>query len=294
MAFQRWHSWYRTSRAFTRFKDHHTEINRHYWSLVPVGSYGKYLQRHSAGGTTTAALFHASGPHAHRLEPLADEWSKDFKEFENWTRLSALLSALSYLEAYISTIITLALRSDPLLRFGQSRAIDGAAWIKRSVTDDVSELVAGCVKGEWSKRLASYRKLFGSVPAQLTALQGILDRMRNIRNSVAHSFGRDHTLFEDPLRIADDSAERLPEPTLLAWLGSIEQAAIEIDEHLLPAHLGDFELLWHFHRWRGLPRSEKEPQYAETTAFARFLNRTFGSAPDREYCRHLGRYYDQL
>lgn len=294
MAFQRWHSWYRTSRAFTRFKEHHTEINSHYWSLAPIGSYAKYLQRHSVAGTPTAVLFHASGPHAHRLEPLADGWSKNFKEFENWTRLSALLSALSYLETYTSTAVTLALRSDPLLRFGQSRAIDGIAWIKRSVADDVSDLVAGCVKGEWSKRLASYRKLFGTVPTQLTALGGNLDRMRNVRNGVAHSFGRDHNLFEDPLRLATDRAERLSEPTLLGWLGDIEQAASAVDEHLLRGHLGDFELLWHFHRWRGLPRSEREPKYVEATAFSRFLNRTFGSAPGRDYCRQLERYYDQI
>jgi hypothetical protein len=205
-----------------------------------------------------------------------------------------LLSALSYLETYISTAITLALRSDPLLRFGQSRTVDGVAWIKRSVSDDVSDFVTGCVKGEWSKRLASYQKLFGTVPAQLTALEGDLDRMRNIRNGVAHSFGRDHNLFEDPLRMAEDRAVRLTEATLLQWLGNIEQAAGAIDEHLLRAHLGDFELLWHFKRWGELPRSEKEPRYAETTAFARFLSRTFGSTPGREYCRQLARYYEQV
>ena len=166
--------------------------------------------------------------------------------------------------------------------------------MKRSVTDDVSDLVTGCVKGEWSKRLASYRKLFGTVPVQLTALEGNLDRMRNIRNGVAHSFGRDQNLFVNPLPMADDRAERLSEPTLLAWLGEIEQAAMAVDEHILRNHLGDFELLWHFHRWRELPRSEKEPKYAETTAFARFLNRTFGSTPGREYCRQLERYYHQV
>lgn len=293
VAFQRWQSWYRTSRAFTRFKEHHTEINNHYWSLAPIGSYGKYLQRHSAPDTLTSALFHASGPNARRLEPLAEGWAKNFKEFENWTRLSALLSGLSYLETYISTAVTLALRSDPLLRFGQSRAIDGIAWIKRSVGDDVSELVTGCVKGEWPKRLASYQKLFGTVPSQLTALGGNLDRMRNVRNGVAHSFGRDLNLFEDPLRLATDRAERLSESTLLRWLGDIEQAASTVDEHLLHSHLGDFELLWHFHRWRDLPRSEKEPRFVEATAFSRFLGRTFGSAPGRDYCRQIERYYDQ-
>jgi hypothetical protein len=230
----------------------------------------------------------------HRLAPMAADWSSDFKEFENWTRLSVLVSALSYLETYVSTVVTLALRSDPLLRFGQSRAIDGVAWLKRSVADDVSDLVIGCVKGEWSRRLAHYRRLFGTVPVQLLVLERDLDRMRTVRNGVAHSFGRDVRLFEDPLSMANDRAERLPEATLLTWLGSIEQAGIAIDDHLLRTHLGDFEILWHFHRWRALPRSEKEPKYIESTAFSRFLNRTFGSAPGREHCQQLEKYYDEL
>ena len=291
--FQRWQSSYVCSRAYARFKAHHTEINRYYWSFVPAASYVKHIQRHSPP-STTAELFHASGPNVRRLDPAAAAWAANFREFENWTRLSVLLSALSYLETYMSTIVTLALRSDPLLRFGQSRAVDGAAWVKRSVSDDVSNLVAGCTKGEWSKRIANYRRLFGMVPQRFAAQESDLERMRSIRNGVAHGFGRELRHFHDPISLDGNKAERLSEQVLLRWLGSIEQAGIAIDEHLLEAHVGDFELLWHFHRWHALPRAEKEPKYIESTAFSRFLNRTFGSTPGRDHCRQLEKYYYRI
>lgn len=111
---------------------------------------------------------------------------------------------------------------------------------------------------------------------------------------VAHSFGRDSSCFEDTFDTANDRAARLSEVTLLSWLASIEQAGIAIDEHLLHNHLGEFEIVRHFHRWRMLPRSEKEPKYSEPAAFSRFLNLTIGSTPVRDHCRQLERYYDQL
>ena len=294
MAFDRWKSWYGAIRPYARFKGHHTEINKLYWSFVPTAGYVKYLERHAPAGTETATLFHASGPNVHRLQLTARDWLASFKEFENWTRLSALLSALSDLETYISTAVTLALRSDPLLRFGQSRAIDGAAWVKKSVTDDVSEYVTDCVKGQWSKRIASYRRLFGLVPGALTASEGDLERMRNIRNGVAHGFGRDLRIFDDPLNMKDGPQERLSEAELLGWLGAIEQVAVAIEAHLLQSHIGNFELLWHFHRWRALPREKLDRRYTEAVAFSRFLNRSFGSTPGREYCKEVERYYLHL
>src|SRR5436190_1500701 len=135
MAFERWKSWFERSRAFHRFKAHHTEINDLYWALAPAAGYTKYLSRHAPVGTTPTTLFHVGGVHARRIAPNLPVWNRHFRDFENWVRLSMLVSALSYLETYISTIVTTALRSDPLLRYGQSRAIDGTLWLKKHVKD---------------------------------------------------------------------------------------------------------------------------------------------------------------
>lgn len=290
MAFDRWNSWFERSRSYHRFKIHHTEINELYWSLVPVASCASYISRKAAASAKPGTVFHASGPNTRRLAPTIEQWRSDFKEYENWARLSMLVSALSYLEAYTSSVVTLALRSDPLLRFGDPRAVDGVSWIKRGVSDDLGDLVVDCVKGEWSKRFKGYRRLFGAVPQVLQDLEGSLEKMRILRNGTAHSFGRIPTYFEDPVAPAG-APERISEDLLLDYLGAIERAATAIDEDIFPRHLGEFELLMLYHRWGQLDRSQKEPRYTEETGFSRQTNRLFGQTPGKQFCKQLITHY---
>ena len=291
MTFRRWNCWYDRSQTFYRFRDHHTEINKHYWALIPAASFVGYLARRAPAGTTPATLFHATGPDVRRLAPDIAGWRREFGDFENWVRLSMLVSALSYLEIYINTIITMALRSDPLLRYGQTRVVDGTTWLKNDVKDSVKELVNPCIIGEWSQRLSSFRKLFGACPSELQSLESNLEISRNIRNGVAHSFGRSPDYFEDPAAPLG-IAERLSEARLLEFLGTIERAAIIIDEYIVPRHIGSFELIWHYHRWRMLPRAEQEPRYPDWIGFSRNVVRTYGTGPGRSYFRALLHFYD--
>jgi hypothetical protein len=293
MKFDRWNIWRGRSRAYDRFKEHHTEINNIYWALAPAAGCVKYMSRNSGDEKSTAKIFHASGQNSRRISPNIAGWSKDFEEFENWVRLSMLSSALSYLEVYLSTIITTALRSDPLLRYKQPRAVDGVLWLKRDVKDDISQYVTPCIKGAWSQRLAGYRNLFVTTPPTLDALQGNLERMRNLRNGVAHSFGRSLNYFEDAT-VQPGVSERLSEDRLLQYLADIEQAALAVDSQVASDHLGEFELIWQYHRWKGLDRKDKEPKYSEWVGFSRNIKRVYGQGPGRAFCRHLISYYDNL
>ena len=210
---------------------------------------------------------------------------------KNWVRLSSLVSALSYLESYIVTISNLAIRSDPLLRFGQSRIIDGTSWLKRGVKDDITNYVVPLVKGKWPTRLSAYRDLFGSIPSQLNDNLSSLENMRVLRNGAAHSFGRDPTAFEDPMAPAGVSA-RLSESRLQHWLSIIEACACAIDDHLFPIHIGEFELIWRYHRWKYEPRDPLDKNYVESAAFSRFATRTYGPGPTRSFCKDLIAHYD--
>lgn len=293
MAFARWTSCFDRTRVFARFKAHHTEINDLYWSLVPVSHAAKFQYRMAPQSHSPAMLFHATGPDARRLAPTLPEWSRNFSELENWLRLSMLVSALLYLETYISTVVTTALRSDPLLRFKQSRSIDGTIWLKKNVDDDVSSLVLDCVKGTWSKRLAGCKNLFGIIPAGLAPLEGDLEKMRVLRNGSAHSFGRSPIHFEDPTAPVGAS-KRLSEQTLLRYLGIIEQAAWAIEQHIARHHIGEFELLWQYHKWQALPRVKSETKYTEQAAFSREVGRLYGQTPGRNFCRQLMQYYKRI
>ena len=291
--FNRWSSWFPRSFAYARFREHHTEINELYWSLAPAAGYTDYLARHASAGTTPDALFHATGPNARRISPSIDQWRLHFSKFQNWTRLSTLVSAMSYFESYISTVSTLALRSDPLLRFGQSMVVDGTSWLKANVPDDVSARIVQLVKGTWPARLSAYRGLFGHAPPQLTNRLSELERMRQLRNGVAHSFGRDPAYFEDPMVPAGEPV-RLSERRLLGWLSIIEECAEAVDDQLFRSHIGEFELVWRYHRWKDQPREAIDKRYSKSAAFSRVLVRGFGSGPGRGFCKGLIAYYDAI
>lgn len=291
--FQRWDPWFPCSRAYHRFRQHQTEINDLYWSLPPVAGYAEYIARRAVDTEEATKLFHAVGPNARRIAPTVGIWKHNFSNFQNWVRLSALMSAVSYLESYISTIIILALRSDPLLRYGQSRTVDGTTWLKRGVKDDVQDLVVPCVKGDWTSRISSFQRLFGGVPATLTHHVGDLERMRNLRNGIAHSFGRDPRFFEDPI-VSSGKPERLAEERLQQWLGIISDCALAIDQQVHHNHIGDFEIVWQYHRWREIPRTGRERRYDPHAALSREIIRTYGTGPGRDYCKQLIKYYDNL
>ena len=134
-AFDRYQMWLGSTWAYQRFRGHQTEVNDLYWSFVPAAGFADYLARHSARDTGTATLFHATGPDVRRLAPMAEEWRRHFREFQNWVRLAALLSAASYLEVYIRGAVTVALQSDPLVRFGRPRMMDGTTWLKQGMRE---------------------------------------------------------------------------------------------------------------------------------------------------------------
>jgi len=256
-----------------------------------MAGYGHYIARRAPDGITPDILFYASGPNARRIAPTVKQWRRNFSDFENWVRLSSLLSVLSYFESFVTTISTLALRSDPLLRFGQSRVVDGATWLKRTVRDDTTGLVVPLVKGEWPQRLSAFRDLFEIVPPILEANIQDLEQMRSLRNGVAHSFGRNATYFEDPTVDAGQSV-RLSEERLQRWLSIIESCADAIDQQLLERHIGEFELIWRYHRWKDEPRDALDRRYIPSTAFSRFVNREYGFSPGRAFCKQLIAYYE--
>lgn len=281
--------------AYRRFRAHQTEINNLYWSFVPVAGFADYLARHSKVGTDTAVLFHASGPDVRHLAPKADEWRKHFREFQNWVRLAALLSAASYLEVFIRGAVTIALQSDPLVRFGRPRLMDGVTWLKHGMRDDVETLVSPCVVGEWGRRAARYGELFGRVPAPISNNIGELDQMRMLRNSVGHAFGRNVRQSDSDLRrVRVGAPERLTEARFKRWLGLVDGIAVAIDGHLGSEHIGEFESITYYHHWRTQPRQGRERGYAEPRAFSRELARVTGQPCGQTFSKGLIDHYSRV
>jgi hypothetical protein len=148
--------------ALRAFNAHETEINRHYWSFKVVSEYSAYEARQEVKKNplrATSELFHASGPNSTRIPKTVTDWIVAREELENWLRLSALVSASSYLEVYLRQVVRSALMSDPLCRFGAARTVDGVKFLKDGIElafDHELELVT---RGDWQSRFARRRSL---------------------------------------------------------------------------------------------------------------------------------------
>jgi hypothetical protein len=290
--FDRSQQWLGSTWSYQRFRVHQTEINQLYWSFAPAAGFSDYVARHAKPASPTATVFHASGPDVHRIRPAIEEWLASFRDFNNWVRMASALSAASYLEVYLRSAITTALLADPLCRFGKPLLMDGIVWLKHGLHDDIGTLVRNCLIGEWPRRAAEYKKLFKFVPAEIVDNLGDLEQLRRTRNIVGHAFGRPLKRVDEPLMSDSGSSERLSERRFKRWLGLIEVIAKSVDKHLGKTHIGEFETLWFFHRWRVLPRPAAESKYTQSRALARELNRLFSKSPGQEFCHQLIEYYN--
>jgi hypothetical protein len=276
-----------TTWAFNTFIQHHTEINNMYWSFVPAWSYAHYMARKNKT-STPEVLFCASGPDVHRLDNSIPQFLRNFESLANWVRLSALLSALSYFEIYLRKAVTLSLLSDPAVRLGKSKAIEGVTWLKKGIKDDSEPLVVSCIKGDWYARINGFRRLFASVPPLMEAKKHELDKLRVLRNKVGHSYGRNLSI--DVLETAVPSMERLSEERLKDCLELVFAVAKDTDSFLLGNHIGSFEELLYFHGWRQTLKGTC--RLDEGKHLQKALNQLyFGRGLNRSYCDDLVSFY---
>lgn len=288
--FERYGSGKGPTRAFIIFKRHQTEINDMYWSFRGAGSYTEYIARKTAKPEDDPQkLFHASGPDARRLPPTVKSWSKQFSEFSNWVRLAAVMSMSAYLEFYLRNVITLAMQSDPLIRFGSPHLQDGTVWLKRSVNNDLDAWVTPCLMGERPQRAKNYQKLFGSVPREISENLTELDALRRVRNSVGHEFGRQSAvrdqIMAEPVRV------RVSEKRLVKWLALVELVARAVDGHLSNEFIGEFESILFYHKWKATPRKGPAASLSEARALQKALGQAFGSPPSQQFCQDLIAFY---
>ena len=294
MSFNRWVAKDKHSYAFRLFSKHHTYMNSLYWAHVPASSAAQHQYRNALKSSpvpTTQSAFGLTGPNAFRVADSLSDYSDHLKEFDNWTRLNTLVSVLSYFEIYLSTVVSLAIESDLGLLHSVSREIDGVMVLKNNNGADhsffdKSELIT---KGTWNQRVSNFISLFNIAPISLGSNISDLEKMRKLRNNVAHSFGRDidesrsrHTLKILPI-------ERLSEPRLQRYMGLIIKIAKDVDQQLLDKHIGDFELIHYYHS----VRSELDPSN-KVKDLKKKINGLYVENKNREYCQQLINYYERL
>jgi hypothetical protein len=280
-------------RAFNRYE---TEINEHFWSFKVISEYSRFIaesEKNSDPSKATADVFKASGPDARRIPPTVSEWLNAREELENWLRLSALVSATSYLELYLRQVVRSALMSDPLCRYGASKTLDGVTLLKAGKELPYTFEVEEITKGEWNSRLAAIHRIFGGGPAAIAPDVSALEKIRKIRNDFAHGFGRTLTV-PSPSDSTVIPAQRLSHQTFVKYIGVLSKAAGSIDKFLLKNFIGNFELVHYYHGWKSTRRDARDKGYDPVRALQRSFNRDMACAVSGEFCTELIAYYDAL
>lgn len=251
------------SLAFASFARDHVELNEFYWSGAAAMAAVSGLTRHWSHPddyrtklSLDPARFGTALPHTVEL------YTRDLVVSQRWHRRTALIALASLLEKYMIAAASTALASDPLLLGGFPLVFDGITLMKRGIKAPKLD-VADIARGDWSARLAAFARLFGSVPVNLRAVEGPLEKMRQTRNKIAHGFASDddaRTLTSHGAVLAGlghqtqkPSRISVSEKELVKYLGAVYDAAAAIDLHLCSRHIGAYEWAAIYLEWERNP-----------------------------------------
>lgn len=236
-------------------------------------------------------LFGHTSKYSKHVPSTLEQWEQNFKDFNNWVRLSAAMAINGYMELYLRKICSLAVESNPGIIIGAPGAIDGAALLKTRPDYGYPDYAVHLVKGDWGNRLAFYEKMFGEAPAKLKEHLKELNELRKMRNGVGHSFGRSVDDYESGLHLHIKPMMRLSEDRFNHWLRMADEVALAIDNHLKDTHIGHYELLLYYHM---LDKSMDGEQEDECGAVQQRLSADTGEAVDRSLLASMITFYNGL
>jgi len=291
MNFDRWQNHEPRSWAYSIFKSYHTHLNRLLWSQVPVIDFTEKQVAITPGDVHTILGCKAEDARTIRKDKLL--WRTDYREFNNWTRLNAMMSLNSYLEIYLASIISTAIESDPGILHNATRKVDGAIMLKHGNNYNYSYQANKCIIGEWPKRISEFRNIFGQVPLTLENNVGELEKLRILRNNVGHAFGRDIDESRKKGSREIFPSERISLKRTKETLGIIHTVVAGIDDFLLRNHIGEYEALYHYHE---LKKSMKANLVLSQRAalFKKSIGQEGALPRSKSYCNEIIKYYENM
>jgi len=233
------------SLAYGRFKEQHTRCSEYYWHHILTR---KMACKFSRGVSVNDDPNFLLGGNNFHLPHTFKQWKTEISETENWLRLNILLVSNSYFEQYFFEIINLLLASRPSLLLSDMKTVNGVYFLKNNIIPPaINYFCENITKGSWSKRNKLLENLIHLDCFSENDI-GILDKIRKIRNKVAHRFGHDF-VSDINCFFLPHPPDRLSEERLLRYLEFIEKTAQNIDSKLYP-FIGNYELLllWHLNK----------------------------------------------
>jgi hypothetical protein len=252
---------YNSSLALLRFRSDQGEVNQFYWTGSAANELLGFTLKSHPGNLDPMTALSAPTKFERHLGHEISELQQRVKGEARWRRLLTVVLLASAFERYMVAVATAASSSDPTLEAGFPKKVDGALLLKYNLRLERPKL-EGLVKGTWSTRLAAYRKLFGYVPKDLAALESSLERLRQLRNGIAHDFGLAPSGLYSQLDVVlgarrdvalDKRKLRASDKAVIAWLQDVGAAATAIDRQLTQEFIGGFELIELFLAWKRNP-----------------------------------------
>lgn len=239
--FDRWIPFQKHSQPYFLFQRYIKEIKRDYMSFKTSKLYVyKQLHVNNATWKDNAYIHFPIRDKSIKLK----EWSKNFKKCEKWFLLNQQLATTSILEIYFTTILKVAFISNPALLLGFPKCVDGLRFIKykKSINDElISKKIEDCTKGEWPSRTKHLKIIFGNIDAIFSAERiSILDKNRNLRNCIAHSFGRNLNKVHNVDALEISEQESFSEKQFYEYLKIICDIVEELDVMLMNNYIGNF------------------------------------------------------
>lgn len=297
----RWKNNFNHSIAYELFIKHYTQLNEMYWANVPViNTIEKQVKEQFNGTNKPKDFFVISDEDERRLSPTFETWKKDYREFQNYNRCNTVLALSSCFEIYLRTIVSLSIESKPGIILGDKDIIDGAKLLKYNIDyinfgskkykflDNINDI---CI-GEWSKRIKEYRSLFESVPEEITNNQKELEKLRVLRNNIAHYLGREKSRYENPIQLKYDEIIRVTHNSLIKYFKLIYDVVKGIDNHLYNEYIGSYDILKYY--VLNVDTSNDIPVGQKSKKLQKYIGKGGKQTVGTEYYKNLIKYYENL
>ncbi|WP_260513398.1 hypothetical protein [Serratia fonticola] len=295
--FKRWKPQSNSSWAWTVFKKHSNELLRMHIAFHNSFSYTYSNLKSNGANWQESPDIHFDFYNQRDIEKFTDlkNWSDSYNQLENWVNLNALVAILSNFETYIATIVPVAIESDIGILYGIPNKIDGIELLKHNKKKPrgLDEIIMSCTKGTWGSRVNAYKDVFDNVPDFLVENISELDKMRNLRNNVAHAFGRDIDASRERGTISIIPSEKLSRIKLLRYQSIVWRAAKKIDEHLYKNHIGEYLRLKFFHKLYPSLNQSSHPS-EKAIRLKKEIGRFGDVSAGKEFCKGLVSYYESL
>lgn len=291
--FSRWESKEKSTWVFQVYKSYDNEIRKNLVSFFAAADFTyKMLGKNGAKWNDRVSNhMQASDLTFNNLK----EWSDSFNNYKNWSNQNLIMGISSNFETYFSTVVSLAIKSNPGILFGTPKIIDGIDVLKNGKysTLNIDNYVMSVTKGDWNSRVLNFEKIFGEVPQEMKDNVKILEDIRRIRNNIGHAFGRDIEESRKHIKKTVLPTEKISKNKALKYRQLTFDIAKSIDLFLLKNHIGEFQVLQFYHE---LYQTLSKNGHYGNRAFQ--LRKKIGATAVRPlgktFCHEVVKYYEEI